>query len=175
MEGSGLSIKVSAVLITREAEWPRDARVDFDFDEVLVGTKSPNVFRRFELAMTARNDVVYVQDDDCSIDIEQLWRKYDGRLTNAQTPEHQRVYGGTGMTLIGWGAFFPKRLIDFSRWIARYGKVDQMECDRIFTFLAQPHNTIVMPIRQFTRPVRMCNQPGHYQVRDRLLTMLKEL
>src|SRR5205809_1046685 len=103
---------VSAVLITREAEYPKGVRLDFDFGELLIHTQCPNVLRRFELATKAKHDVIYVQDDDASIDIKKLWRAYDGTLTNALTLEHKIIYQGTGVTLIGWGCFFPRAMAE---------------------------------------------------------------
>lgn len=167
--------RVTAVLITRESEYPKDVRLDFEFDEVLVETNCRNVLRRYELALQARNDVIYFQDDDASIDIKHLWSQYNGKLTYAITPGHLIMYASTGVALVGWGAFFPKMLIDFRRWEAAYGPVDEMECDRIFTYIAQPHNPVVMPIGQFSRPVKMCERPGHYQTRDKIFKMLKEM
>lgn len=166
---------VTAILITREDRYPTDIRMGFPFDEVIIETGCPNVRRRFELALGARNETIYTQDDDAEIDINALWHHYDGSLTNAITQYHKDAYEGTGVTLIGWGAFFPKSLIDFSRWEAAYGEVDAMEADRIFTYLAQPHNTVVMPIQERPRGTRMCLEPGHYQTRDRIIRMCKDL
>jgi hypothetical protein len=168
-------VNVTAVLITRERAYPQDIRVDFPFDEVLVETSCPNVRRRYELALRAKSDVIYTQDDDAEIDIPALWAHYDGRLTNAITPYHRDVYAPTGMTLVGWGCFFPKLLIDFSRWEARYGEVDEVEADRIFTYLAQPHNTVVMPIAEHKRREQLCQRPDHYPARDRILAKLRAL
>lgn len=170
-----MSHKVTAVLITREREWPKDCRVDFDFDEVLIETNCVNVRRRFELAKTAKNDIIYVQDDDNVIDISKLWEQYDGRLTHAITDGHAEIYAGTGVTLIGFGAFFPKSLIDFSRWEADCGEVDAMEADRIFTYLAQPHNSVFIPIMQIDRPVKMCYRPGHYERKNNIIEQLRRM
>lgn len=175
---------VSAVLITREKEYPQDIKLDFPFDEVIIETECPGIRRRFELSLEAKNDIIYVQDDDCEIDIQALWKLYDGRLTNAITDYHHRSYAPTGMSLVGWGCFFPKTLIDWTRWTQKYGDTWFLEvdgamhhvADRVFTYLAQPHNSIVMPIRQIKRPgVRLCNLPGHYKARDLCLKMLRAL
>lgn len=179
-EATGSSRKVSAVLITRENEWPTDIKLDFEFDEVLVMTHCPSLACRFQLAQQARNEIIYVQDDDCQIDIKELWTHYDGRLTNAIKWGHQQIYAGTGVTLIGWGCFFPKSLIDFSRWTAQYGDIVQgglaHEVDRIFTYLAQPHNTVRIPIEDLTRTRAMSrDNPDHYRSKDRVIGMLKEL
>lgn len=168
-------LPITACLITRERAWPDDVPMSFPFDEVLIANRCPNVLRRFELAQKARNEIVYVQDDDCQINIGHLWMHYDGRLTNAISSGHQQIYAGTGVTLIGFGCFFNKKQIDWSRWEAKYGPVDEMECDRVFTYLAQPHNNVVMPIRQLNRVEKMCARKGHYETRDRIIKQLKEL
>lgn len=169
------STKVSAVLITREDRYPTDIALNFPFDEVIVNTRCPNVKRRFDLAQQARNEVIYVQDDDAEIDIALLASYYDGRMTHAITPGHAQIYRGTGVTLIGWGCFFRKSMIDWSKWEAKYGDVDEMEADRIFTYFAHPHNSVLMSIRQIHRATKMCERPGHYQTKERILRMLKEI
>jgi len=170
-----MAYNVTAVLITRERYWPKDVPIAFDFDEVIVETLCPNVRRRYELALEARNEVIYVQDDDMVVDIAALWPHYDGRLTNAMIPGMHDIYKDTGVTLVGYGAFFPKALINFSRWEKQYGEVDAMEADRIFTYLAQPHNVVFQPPVQIDRPVKMCQRPCHYEVRQKFFNMLKEL
>ena len=167
-------MSVTAVLITREATYPTDIHVAFPFDEVIVKTHCPNVRMRFELAERANSDIIYVQDDDIEIDIHQLWKHYDGTLTHAITDYHLKAYAGSGVTLIGFGAFFPKSAINFGEWIDRYGGVDAMEADRIFTYFTQPHNSVLMPIRQVDRPVKMCERPGHYTIRDQIIRQLQE-
>jgi hypothetical protein len=171
-----MDLSVSAVLITREAEYPKDVRLDFPFEEVIIETQCTGVRRRFELAQQARNEVIYVQDDDCSLDIRRLWSHYDGRLTHAITPGHKIMYAGLGVTLIGWGCFFPKRLIDWSRWDRMYGAgtIPEVEYDRVFTYLAQPHNTVVMPFHQIPRPRAMSrDNPDHYTSRARIFEALR--
>lgn len=174
-------MKVSAVLITREPAWPAEAYPRLpsftEFDEVLVETNCPGIHRRFELAAAARNDVVYVQDDDVDVDVVDLLVHYDGRLTNVMDERQIPIYAESGATLIGWGALFPKRLIDFSRWRACFGDepIPSREYDRVFTYLAQPHNTIVRPIRMLRRSVAMSSDGLHYQSRDRIFEKLRQL
>ena len=168
-------MSVTAVLITREASYPRDIKIDFPFDEVLIETDCPNVLRRFELAEKASSDIIYVQDDDAEIDIHALWSHYNGHLTNAMSEFHLQAYAGTGVTLVGWGAFFPKSVINFEPWQKRYGAVDEMEADRIFTYFARPHNSILMPIREVRRSVRMSARVDHYSIRDSIIRQLKDI
>jgi hypothetical protein len=173
---------VTAVLITRENQWPADAVLDFPFSETLIGTKSPNVWRRYQLAAEAHNPTIYFQDDDCRIDVAHLYRFFDGEhLTHAITPGHWHIYNGTGVTLIGWGSFFPRTMVeDFMEhegfWRNKFGdEIFENETDRLFTYANQPHNSIFMPITQFQRPVKMCERPGHYAVKDMVLRTLREM
>lgn len=177
-----MSEKVTAVLITREDKWPAQARCDFPFAESLVETHCPNVFRRFELAASAQYEHVYVQDDDCEIDIARLWRHYtqtgSSLLTNAIGGGHQKIYEGTNVTLIGFGCFFPRAfarmfLDHYAEWVDRFGtELVLTEADRMFTFAFRPHQNVVMPVREFRRANCMSNRPDHYAIRDRLIKEL---
>jgi hypothetical protein len=174
--------KVSAVLITREPEWPRDALLNFPFDEVIIEPKCAGVHRRFELALQARNEIVYVQDDDCLIDIPKLWNHYDGMMTYAITKGHRGIYDelcGSRACLIGWGCFFPRALADPARWqpyVDAYGPVPSIEADRVFTWYAGPRCSVVMPIRNLARTRAMSrDNRDHYSSRDRILRQLREL
>ena len=161
---------VTAVLITREFAYP-SISLGCSFGETIVETNCPNVFRRYELARRAQHDVIYVQDDDCEIDVATLWLQFDGRLTNAIREHDLQFYRGTGVTLLGFGTFFPKVMVDFTRWTSRY-EMDLDEADRIFSYLNQPHNSVVMPIRIIERATRMSDRPDHY---DRLRKVMSQL
>lgn len=172
-------MRITAVLITREERWPyADTKIDqFPFDEILVETRCQSVWRRFELAQQARHDHIYMQDDDCRINIQHLFNEYDGEhITNAITPQHFREYSGTGETLIGWGSFFPKRLVNFSEWRESYGDLylDRAP-ERVFTLLHQPHWPVVMDIQHFNRPIKMWTQPDHFEVRAKIRRLASAL
>lgn len=159
----------TAILITKEKEYPKEVLDSLPFfDEVIIETNCPNILRRYELAEKARNDIIYVQDDDCTIDVKELFYKYNDRITNAITQHHIDWYKDTGITLIGYGAFFPKQMIDFSWYIDKYG-IDALlltQADRVFTYLNQPHNSIVMDINNLptaTLGDRMSTSPGHWE------------
>lgn len=164
--------KISAILITRDKKYPK-IDIDFPFDEVIIETECPYVRRRFELAGQARNDIIYVQDDDCEINVKELWKHYDGP-TCAITQHHRDYYRDTGVTLIGFGAFFPKKAMDFSRWEESFGEVPKQEADRVFTYLT-PFNEIVMPIKMIDRPVKMSDEPEHYNDLKKLIAKLHEI
>jgi hypothetical protein len=164
--------------------------IGVDFDEVIIETRCPGIWRRYELALQARNEHIYVQDDDCRPNVALLLSTYDGRrMTNAVRPGHYRNYLRTGHTLPSWGAFFPKRLINFDRWTARHGtlmrrhvfgpdgsKVDRCEDDRIFSWLARPRvNPVVMSIPFFARSASLAAEPGAMESRARCHKLLEAL
>ena len=156
---------VTAVLITKEKEYPKDIVLD-GFDEVIIKTESPSVYQRYVEAEKARNDIVYVQDDDAIVDYRELWKHYNGQLTNGITMHHTAYYQGTGITLIGWGCFFPKKMLEnMKKYTDRWG-VDNLllrEADRVFTYLNQPHNSIVMDHKDLPQVGRMSLERNHYE------------
>lgn len=156
---------VTACLITRDKKYPMEIQLN-GFGEVLIRTESPSVYERYKLAMEAKNDIIYVQDDDCIVDYDELWRYYNGSITNAITDHHFRAYQGTGATLVGWGCFFPKSaLACFAKYIERYGEDAHLlrEADRIFTVMNQPHNTIIRNHHDFRPQVeRMWQESNHW-------------
>lgn len=156
---------VTAVLITREKEYPSNIVLD-GFGEILVRTESPSVYERYLLAAKAKNDIIYFQDDDCVLDYEYLWKQYNGGITSGITDHHLRAYAGTGCTLVGWGCFFPKENLKvFEKYIERYGQDAHLlrEADRIFTVLNQPHNNVVMEHRDVAvQEGRMWKESNHW-------------
>jgi hypothetical protein len=162
-------MKITAVLITKDKQYPQEVLDSLlgKFDEILIETNCPSILKRYQLALKAKNDVIYVQDDDCIVDVDRLGKKYNGQLTNFISPGHQDSYQGTGITLIGWGALFPKEMLDFSKYIDKFG-IDPLflsQADRVFTYLNQPHNSIVVDIKHLPRATdstRMYTQPDHW-------------
>lgn len=161
-------MKITAVLITKDKEYPQevlDHVKSFGFDEIIIKTESPHVYQRYLEALKAKNDVIYVQDDDCISDIGEIYKHYDGKLTNGISQHHYNYYQN-GITLVGWGCFFPKEMIkNMKKYMDKYGEDFHLfrEADRIFTYLNQPHNTIVMPHRDLPQVNRMSTtDPNHY-------------
>lgn len=171
---------VTAVLITKEKEYPK-AILDRlqGFGEVIVVTESPNVYTRYLTAAKARYDIVYVQDDDCFVNYQEIFKKYNGQLTNTMTPHHFEAYKDTGATLVGWGCFFTKGMLKvFDKYIAQYGEDFHIfrEADRIFTVLNQPHNTIIMPHEDLPQTAdRMSFEPMHYEYAKQAIQKAKAL
>jgi len=175
--------KISCILITREKEYPKAVleRIDLGFfDEILVLTECPSIFHRYLAAQKAKNETIYVQDDDCFVNFQVLFKHYNGQITNAMTKPFIEKYKDTGCTLVGWGCYFDKSMISvFDKYIAKYGINDKhllREADRIFTFLNQPFNTIVMPHEDLNQTEdRMGYQPNHYRSMEEALDKVKTL
>lgn len=106
------------------------------------------VYGRYLAALEAANEYIYTQDDDCMVDIEKLCAEYQpAELLCNMTHSHQECYEKRcpGIALVGWGAIFPKSMVDFSRYLARYPEDElfDRECDRIFTWLNREKTRIV--------------------------------
>lgn len=158
-------IKATFVGITREKEYPKEIDTS-GFDEVLIKTESPSVYERYILASKARNELIYVQDDDCIVDYQALFGHYNGQITNGMTQHHLDYYRDKGVTLVGWGCFFPKTMLkNMGRYASVYGVDEHMlrEADRIFTYFNKPFNSVVMDHKDFTEQTqRMWNESNHW-------------
>ena len=163
--------KISAVLITTEPEYPEIImeRLDIDdfFDEILVFPNSGAVYNRYLMAWAAKNDIIYVQDDDCMVNFQHLFKHFNGQITNSMTKPFQEKYQSSGCTLVGWGCYFTKKHLEaLDKYIFKYGVTDPhllREADRIFTYLNQPFNTVIMPHEDlYQSPDRMGYQENHY-------------
>lgn len=102
--------------------------------------KDLKVFGRYMLAVSAPTDYVYVQDDDCLIDAGALAAQYQpGELLCNVKPHHHTVYSSqyAGISLVGWGAIFPKTMVDFFPYLSKFpdDELFRRECDRVFTWL----------------------------------------
>lgn len=160
-------MKISCCLITKKKEYPRiilDRLETGFFDEILIKTESPSVYERYILAGQAKNDIIYVQDDDCFLNCQVLFSKYNGRITNSITDGFKKKYEDLGCTLVGWGAFFDKSMLDvFRKYMSVYGVDNHLlrEADRIFTYLNKPFNTIVMPHEDLFQNEERMSSPQH--------------
>lgn len=174
-------IPATCILITKEKQYPQEILDSLpEFDEVIIKTECPSVLMRYELAKQAKNDIIYVQDDDCIADVEFLWERYAGKITNAMTEGHYRAYWGSGITLIGWGTFFPKSMVNFDEYIDVYGitLILLSQADRVFTYLNQPFDTHVLPIHHLPSAVavgRMSTSNDHWSNLETIKKQLYEL
>jgi len=99
--------KISCVVITREPVLNELVleRLDLGFfDEILIVADCPSVYKRYEAAKTAANDIIYIQDDDCLVNYQVLWTKYNGQITNTMTKPFIEKYKDLECTLVGWGS-----------------------------------------------------------------------
>lgn len=174
--------KISCVLITKEKEYPQiildRLQLGF-FDEIIIKTESMDVYQRYCSAKDAKNDIIYVQDDDCLVNYQNLFKHYNGRITNAMPLPFQQKYEQMGCTLVGWGCYFPKSMLTvFNKYVEKYG-VDKhlyREADRIFTYLNKPFNTIIMPHEDLPQgPDRMSLEPEHFTSADEALAKCRLL
>lgn len=174
--------KISCVLITKKAAYPEIIleRLDLGFfDEIMIVIECPSVANRYLAAEEAKNDIIYVQDDDCLVNFQQLFKRYDGRLTNTMTKPFQQQYEPLGCTLVGWGCYFDKSMLNvFDKYTAKYGVDEHLlrEADRIFTYLNKPFNTVIMPHEDLFQDVeRMSADPNHFVSAAQALEKLKTL
>lgn len=183
-DGTPLSLAdVTAVLITKLPEYPKEILMQ-GFGEIIIRTNCPNILERYVQAGKAKNDIIYVQDDDCIVDYKELFKHYNGRITNAMVGRAKYYHDVSEgrITLVGWGAFFPKSMLDsLQTYIDRYGMDDphiMRETDRIFTWLNAPHNTIRLPHLDLNQSVvtgRMSADPKHFEYVKEVVVKLKAI
>lgn len=153
-------MKASAVIVTRGGKHEDMLQVLetlTGFDEVIIwdnslACKNVSVFGRYAGALLARNEIVYVQDDDCVTSPQAIVGAFlPGRLVCNVPQDRRREYMGTGMTLMGWGSVFGKSKLDaFRRYLSVYPQDElfERECDRVFSYLHQDSVTLVdVPMR----------------------------
>lgn len=174
--------KITAVLIERGPDYPEIIleRLDLGFfDEILVVNDCPSIYHRYLAAKQAKNPIVYVQDSDCLVNYQVLYGHYNGRITNAMPLAFQEKYKDLSCTLVGWGCYFPKSILDsLDGYVSKYGIDDHLlrEADRIFTFLNKPWNTITLPHEDlFQTPDRMGFETNHYDSMNQALEKAKAL
>ncbi len=153
--------------------------------EISDGGADLGVFGRYAGVSVLRAfgaDVVYVQDDDCLIDVEKVAGEYmPGRLV-ANMPQ-SRWADYPDSTMVGWGAVFdsnlPHRAFDW--WRSAYPSCDvkqfERTCDVVFSALTS--RTVIdvgfshLPYAE--QDDRMHRQPGHKAERDLMLDLCRRL
>jgi len=164
--------KVSAVLITRGDVDLGPILETLPYEDVVVWDgrerdEHPGTYGRYLAMSEARNDVIYLQDDDC------IFRHHNELLTGYEPGVLTAVYGHgenpdglDDMALVHGGAVVDRSLSlsAFDRYLERW-PVDEgfyREADMIHGTLC-PHKHVDLPyeIRMeiATRPSRMANQP----------------
>lgn len=123
-------------------------------------------FGRFAGIAEAKNEHVYVQDDDLIIDALALLTHYDGEGIVANKPPDET------WRFIGGGAFFHRDLPDFSRYLDDYGSDEDFHrvADVVFAY-THPYRSVWVGYERLLpwhdAPNRMYLQPNHYEVRER--------
>lgn len=161
--------KISCCIITKEKEYPKIVleRLTLGFfDEILIKTESPSVYQRYLLAKEAKNNIIYFQDDDALLNYQNLFKSYNGQLTNAMPKEFKQKYDAMGCTLVGWGCYINKSMLSvFDKYIEKYGEDEHLlrEADRIFTYLNKPFNTIIQPHEDLPQGEDRMSSPNNYE------------
>ena len=135
--------EVTAVLVTDGAsDLAPVLRTLSEFASVKIWDNRGNnrkVFGRYLGALSAATSYVYTQDDDCLIESARLCAEYrPGELLCNMPASHAPFYRTAGgIALVGWGAIFPRAMVDFGVYLVKYSEDDlfDRECDRVFTFL----------------------------------------
>lgn len=143
-------MRVTAVVVTKG---DRDISSVTDtlkqFDELIIwdNTKTPidlKIYGRYAGAFCARNEFVYIQDDDCIVDSSELTGQFQrecqstGKILCNFPSDRRRDYQGTGISLLGWGTIFSKRFLSsFDKYLSVFPQDELFlrECDRVFSFL----------------------------------------
>jgi len=180
---------ITAVLITREKEYPKEildiVRENKNITEILIKTEADKIWWRYELALQAKNQFIYVQDDDCYVEnIQQLIDEFDGNHIVYNCQQHHFDYykkiSNNKIALIGWGAIFNKdQLRVFDKYFKKFPK-DKLSldyCDRTFTYLNAPHKVIIRTVRNYepliNQPYRDSIQPGYWEKLEEIVNRLK--
>jgi hypothetical protein len=164
-------VKVSAIIVTRGDVDLTPVVEPLPYDEVIIwdNSKRPRdlkTFGRYAAMWEARNDIIYVQDDDCIVcDHVPLLEQYqEGGITAFMKPERMAEY--TTHALLGWGSIFHRRLpwYAFNRYLTRWPYDDfflEVACDIVFGVVT-PCNPIVAQVEDLphaTRPGRTSITP----------------
>jgi hypothetical protein len=160
---------ISAVVVTRGDVDLSPILASLPFDDIVVWDNSKRenltVYGRYAAIAEARNDVIYVQDDDCLVPgIAELARRYeDGKIVANMPESHWAAYPDSA--LLGFGALFHRDLPDqaFERYAKTFSIDDDLfrrTCDVVFSVLT-PCVIADLGLKQFdytSAPSRMYRQ-----------------
>ncbi|MEZ5082193.1 MAG: glycosyltransferase family 2 protein [Bacteroidales bacterium] len=136
---------------------------DFHGEKVKVINSRENVlcYGRFLCINEAKNEIVYVQDDDVIVhNVESLYRHFlndESTLTHALSDRHLRqyrnyIYPDGEVALLGWGSFFRKEwtgILDVFLKSHNPDFIFKREADIIFSLLlGKKHNTLPAKIQE---------------------------
>ncbi len=187
-------MKVTAVVVTKGGTL--DVKVTQSlrsFDEVIVwdnsrAPKNVRVYGRFAGALLARNEFVYVQDDDCVVDAIKIAHCAaslvgTGKILCNMPSDRRPEYVGTGVSLIGWGTVFSKSLIgpSFAAYLKRWPQDElfERECDRLFTYVNRRSVVLIdaglTHLPHAHRDDRMGREARHRVDRDEICRRARDL
>lgn len=145
-------------------------------DEILIrdNSKGENLktWARYQLSQQAKNETIYVQDDDCLVDVQKLYDAYNGSgITYGATMESIEGSYHPRLCLVGWGAIFKRDWTGvFEDYLDVYPEdyLFYREADRIFTVM-QPraHKPVLLDIQHMNEyDDAMSSQDEHVQTRN---------
>jgi hypothetical protein len=109
----------------------------------------------------AKNEIIYLQDDDCIVsNVKDIWGTWDqlnlsvGLKASHYDGRECWQFGDGYETLVAWGAFFNKSWLKvLEPYIAKWGVEDDVfkeNVDRVFTtLLRRKHNVILSNVAEF--------------------------
>lgn len=115
---------------------------------------------RYLAISQSKNDIIFTVDDDCiPLNIQELWEtyiklRYKGkeRIVNNMKTGALKKYKNFGQTMVGWGTFMPKNVINvLNEYIKIYG-IDTLlirDTSRIVTGLYGRWHSIEAKIEEF--------------------------
>ena len=127
-------------------------------DEILIfDNRTINLcgYWRYFGALNAKNDIIYVQDDDVIVNnIPELFDTYinlknqnNEQVVNNITKSGAKRYNSYNQTLMGWGSLYPKSSIGIlNNYILHYGidKLFLRDISRIYTGLINQWTNIIV-------------------------------
>lgn len=140
--------------------WNNDPATHLDVEggkvRVLTAERNEGCYGRYLCARQARNEHVYVQDDDVVVeDVPRLYEAFlrdPSRMAHALSPYHferreRKHYGDCHMALVGWGAFLARSWVDvLDRVPEPRRKTDlfRREADKYFSILLERHHQTLL-------------------------------
>lgn len=151
-----------------------------EIDEIIIedNSKGENIinYARYKAARRAKNEYIYVQDDDALIGgLERIVgaRNKDILTYGTQKGMQPEYFGDRHMALMGWGAVFNREHIKvLDKYLDAYGEdyCFYRETDRIFTvLLGGHHNPIeveVTHLEGYKNEDALSSQPDHIKYKE---------
>lgn len=147
--------------------------------KVIDSTNNFQCYGRFLCAKHAKNDIIYVQDDDAVVkNLLQLYREFlrdMGRLTHGLISKHyqgrhQYNHFHGSVALLGWGAFFKKSWLAVLDEYLATENADSLfyrEADQVFSLLLRTKHhpvpaTVQLLEHHSTEGIALYREPDHY-------------